>query len=200
MWSARAMHEIRNSQRTWFATITVRPEEQYKFLVAALERRRRRASITDGLSDEEEFALRVTEAGKAITLALKRLRKDLGEARSMRYLLVAEQHKSGLPHFHMLIHESGATPIKKAQLDAMWPHGFTQFKLLGDDLRAAWYVVKYLGKAQQARVRASLRYGRMPYDLNHSEEHERELLSVKDKRMSQEKTETPSVSQKSEEC
>lgn len=170
MWAARAMHEVRNSHRTWFGTLTVRPEEQYRFLVSALAQRAQRASDTEGLSDDEEFALRVKEAGKAVTLSLKRLRKELAVAGSIRYLLTAEPHKSGLPHFHMLVHESAAVPVKHAQLTAMWPHGFSKWKLLGDDLRAAWYVVKYLNKANDSRVRASLRYGRMPITASvHSE-------------------------------
>lgn len=170
MWAARAMHEIRNSRRTWFGTLTVRPEEQYRFLLQALAERAERSSDTTGLSDEDEFALRVKEAGKAVTLALKRLRKELRVAGSIRYLLTAEPHKSGLPHFHMLVHESAEIPIKHAQLEAVWPHGFTKWKLLDADMKAAWYVVKYLNKASNARVRASLRYGRMPVTaLDHSE-------------------------------
>ena len=162
MWAARAMHEVRNSRRTWFGTLTVRPEDQYRFLVSALAQRAARASDTTGLSDEEEFALRVKEAGKAITLALKRLRKELGVSGSIRYLLTAEPHKTGMPHFHMLLHESSDIPVRYAQLEGLWPHGFTKWKLLDDDPRAAWYVVKYLSKANNARVRASLRYGRTP--------------------------------------
>lgn len=165
MWAARAFHELRNSERTWFATLTIRPEQQYRFIAGATARRAKRGVI-DKMSADEEFRSIVMEAGKEVTLGLKRLRKHLGVAGAIRYILVAEPHKSGLPHFHMLIHESGKVPVRHADLECyLWDHGFTKFKLIRDTIDspyASWYVVKYLGKANSARVRASIGYGRSP--------------------------------------
>lgn len=92
-----------------------------------------------------------------ITKYLKRVRKKSGAP--LRYILVAEAHKSGLPHYHMLIHECDPSrQVRHKDLTAAWSWGFTRFKLV-ETSNTAWYVCKYLSKAQLARVRASVRYG-----------------------------------------
>lgn len=186
MWVARAMHEIRSAPRTWFATLTFRPEQHYRMQSAALLRAAERSIDVREIQPDELERLMWREHQREVTLWLKRVRKGLsassplGEVRpeeaplargsygqrtgrsSLRYLLVQETHKSGLPHYHLLLHESSDIPVKHALLTDAWTAGFSKFKLVGDDQRAAFYVVKYLTKANAARVRASLGYGRIP--------------------------------------
>lgn len=97
------------------------------------------------------------EITKELTLWLKRVRKQ--SAASIRYLLVCEAHKSGLPHYHILVHQVGEVPVLKKHLED-WPHGFTQWKLVNDLTSTSGYVTKYLLKEARARLRASVRYGR----------------------------------------
>jgi len=92
-----------------------------------------------------------------------------------RYLLVAEMHKSGRPHFHILVHEEwpfelvraneyyrtqkGAVRVDdRAMIRQKWQLGFTQFELCAEE-RQATYLCKYLAKDMLWRVRASTRYG-----------------------------------------
>ena len=95
--------------------------------------------------------------GRQFTLGFKRLRKNTGA--SIRFVLVAERHKSGAPHFHALIHEAvGSPPVRYADLYRdLWSLGFSKYKLA--EKGHASYVTKYLTKSSEARVRASLRYG-----------------------------------------
>ena len=80
---------------------------------------------------------------------------------SFKYLLVFERHKSGHPHMHFMLHETGEH-ITLKHLECGWGHGFVKMKLVkGDDeRRAAFYVSKYLGKSYQSRQIASVRYAR----------------------------------------
>ena len=157
LWRMRAAVEIKAAARTWFGTLTLRPENQYRFLLEA----RRRAALGcrefDELSDGEQFKARVAEISREITLYLKRVRKASNAP--LRYCLVAEAHKSGDPHFHILIHERDENrPVTHRILSDQWPLGFTNFKLV-DDVKPASYIAKYLSKSALARVRASKRYG-----------------------------------------
>ena len=69
------------------------------------------------LTDADWFNLVVDECARSVTLWLKRLRRSRS-AGSVRYLLVAEAHKSGQPHFHVLLHEYGQ-PIPARELEAV---------------------------------------------------------------------------------
>lgn len=153
------MHEVREARRTWFATFTLRPEAHYIMQARAMLRAEQRAIVTKELSSDDAIEMQANEVGKEITLFLKRVRKAAGVS-SLRYLLVREKHKSGLPHYHALIHESGEVPIRYKVLEDNWNWGFSKFKLLEDE-RAATYVTKYLGKSNDGRVRASIGYGRL---------------------------------------
>lgn len=136
MWARRAQIEIRSSLRTWFCTLTFRPEVHYLLGIRGTDH--------------------VAEAAKEVTKYLKRLRKETGAR--FRYMLVVEKHQNGLPHFHMLLHEIGV-PVRHEVLRRQWEqNGFGTWKLV-EDQRAAWYCAKYLGKTAEARVRASIRYG-----------------------------------------
>lgn len=153
LWAFRAKSEYQASSRTWFGTLTLRPEEHFK-CVATFESEGREFRQ---LSADECFAVRHRIISRWITLYLKRVRKETGA--NMRCLFVAEKHKTGLPHYHALIHEVTADDVvRKAVLQKQWWHGFSAFKLITDE-KPLWYVAKYLGKDSCARVRASIRYG-----------------------------------------
>ncbi len=116
-----------------------------------------RFSTWEATSEDEKFRLLATEAGKEITRYLKRLRKA---GARVRYCLVAEAHKSGLPHFHMLLHEvSEDHPVRHRLLVDKWGAGFVNAKLVPSESRVAFYVTKYLTKSARARIRASAEYG-----------------------------------------
>ena len=166
MWAARAILETRRAYRTWFGTLTVSPQVHYVHLARARQRLGAQGIDYDCLSHGEQFAELQTHSGREVTLMLKRIRK--ATKAPFVYLCVAEAHKSGLPHYHVLIHERDDTqPIRKATLDAEWRIGFSQWRLVRD-AKTATYLCKYLGKSSSVRVRASLDYGR-EYELVHSE-------------------------------
>lgn len=149
LWRNRAATEIRRSARTWFGTFTLSPENHYVMLC--------RASLPVGHSPEDEFKARHAEVSKELTKYWKRVRKQSNSA--LRYILVAERHKNGLPHYHALIHEiSPFLPVRHSTLSEQWQLGYTNFKLI-ETAQHAGYVTKYLSKDAVARVRASRRYG-----------------------------------------
>lgn len=166
LWADRAVREYEQSARTWFATLTVSPEEHFK----ALTRARLSQPGVDGTAKagwkptdfesttvQSQFCALVREHGTELTKFVKRVRKNSGSR--IRYLMVAEKHESGLPHFHMLIHEVNALePVRKAVLKDAWRIGFSKFTLV-NDARAATYCCKYLAKSALTRVRASAKYG-----------------------------------------
>lgn len=174
-WRTRATAEIGASWRTWFGTLTLRPEEHYLAELRASAALLRRGVSLAELSPQEQFAERHRAISDDITKWLKRVRKISGS--KLRYCLVVEAHKSGLPHYHILVHEvSQDLPVTKRQLQSQWLYGFTQFKLV-EDSKAAAYVTKYLHKSAQARVRASLHYGK--YALSIAEQFLREKIPPK---------------------
>jgi len=173
VWSMRAEQEARLSHRQWMVTLTFKPEEHY-LMGCEIERdlNKNRGSVTaldhesgeivdqpyvslDSLSLREQFGLRQKYAGAYVTRWFKRLRKA---GYGFRYLCVAEAHQSGLPHFHVVVHEIGS-PIRHKVFKETWPHGFTKVKLCDGSPRAVEYVTKYVAKNGAARVRASIRYG-----------------------------------------
>lgn len=160
-WRMRAETEYRAAVRTWFGTLTVAPEFhsrcKMRLLIGSAADAIPAYPDFDTLPQHDQFALRHRMISKEITLYVKRLRKQ-SEA-ELRFLCVAEAHKNGLPHYHMLVHEvSPAKPIRHAVLTAQWRLGFSSWKLV-HDARSAAYVCKYLAKSSMARVRASLDYG-----------------------------------------
>jgi len=173
-WAARVRTELSGHMaigaRTWFGTLTLSPEQQFLALVSA------RKQYTDSgkdldkdLSDDQQFIARHRTISRWLTLYLKRVRKQAGVP--FRYLLVCEKHKSGLPHYHILIHEDSISrQIPKRILGEQWIHGFSRWKLV-DDMRQGTYLCKYLAKSPEARVRASGQYGRVsgPTTSGHSE-------------------------------
>lgn len=156
-WTARAMLEVAAAPRTWFGTLTLNPTEQFKALTRArLQARDSVAGDYDAMSLGEQFVRRVDALGVDLQRYIKRVRKQSGAP--LRYLLVAERHQSGDPHFHMLVHECSLEhPVTKRVLDGQWIMGFSQWRLA--EPGAARYVCKYLAKTLAARVRASQGYG-----------------------------------------
>lgn len=162
-WAKAGTLEIVQSARTWFGTITLSPHNHALLRMATSKRLRSGGTDYDSLSAEHKFAETMREYGYEVTKWLKRVRKNTGAP--LRYMLTAEPHKSGLIHFHVLVHEiDSARPVRHAQLSSSWKLGFTKFKLVNcreNVDRSAWYVAKYLSKSNTSRVRASLGYGRL---------------------------------------
>lgn len=158
LWTARCVDEIVPSTRNWFATLTVKPEQRFlASCEAAIRAKRAGHGEWSCLSHDDQFPWLCKVLGEEITLWLKRVRKASGAR--FRYLLIAEPHKDGFPHFHALIHERSGT-VTKRHLENCWRFGYSQFRLVDSDIRTARYVSKYLAKDARARVRASVRYGR----------------------------------------
>lgn len=159
LWRGRMRAEMGMASRTWFGTLTLRPDAHELAFRKACVRLTRSAVDFDRLSEREQFAERCKEISPEITRYLKRVRKNSGAA--VRHIVVSEAHQSGLPHFHALIHEYGGS-VERRLLDAAWPLGFTKWRLASDERNEAAYLAKYLSKSNIARVRASLRYGQGP--------------------------------------
>lgn len=169
LWRARARNECAIASRTWFGTLTLSPNRQAWVTMNARKLAEQRVIEWSSATQEDVFKLRCAVIGAEFTRYLKRVRKNSGAP--LRYLLVSEAHKSGLPHLHMLVHQQRELqPILYDQLKKPWHWGFVNFKLVDDHKRSAAYVCKYLSKSMLVRVRASLRYGvETPDGLNHSE-------------------------------
>lgn len=163
LWAHKAQEEMARASRTWFATYTASPDQHYRWRTVARMARLEASAPFDGETDAIEFRELVAAAGADLTRYWKRVRKQSGAP--IRYFCVAEKHTeklSGLPHFHALIHEvDPARPIRKAVLKDQWTCGFSRFKLV-EDRSMVWYLCKYLSKDMDARVRASLWYGKEP--------------------------------------
>nr|QXN72828.1 MAG: replication initiator protein [Microvirus sp.] len=153
MWFHRALAETMSAKRSWFGTLTLRPEEQYRFKCLALGRN----PCLEELDERQQLTLINVGIYREIQKYLKRLRKDSGA--KFRYLLVCEAHKSGLPHYHILLHEVTDTPVTKRTLDQQWKLGYTKWRLVEEQVKAAGYVCKYLFKSDTPRPYASLHYG-----------------------------------------
>ena len=155
LWTSRAAAECSAAPRTWFVTFTVSPETWFRWESELRQREAQQNMTFERLPPAVQWTARVNRLGRELTLWLKRLRKA---GASIRYLAVTEPHKSGLPHLHLLVHETGE-PVRKALMRQHWTAGFSQFKLVDDNQRAARYVCKYLLKSSRTRVRGSVLYG-----------------------------------------
>lgn len=159
-WRLRSYAETKRASRTWFGTLTLSPGEQFKAISAARVHLAAQRLDFDALSPADQFGERHRQINLLLTKYIKRVRKSEGVP--IKYLLVAEAHKSGAPHYHVLIHEQ-AGPVRHRVLQSQWVHGFSNWKLVRDE-RAASYVCKYLAKSALARVRASKKYGELSAD------------------------------------
>jgi len=162
LWASRAVEETNESARTWFGTLTARPDVHVWIDAVAATRTRDFWSLPSG----KKFELQSKVIGEEVTKYLKRLRKESGHR--IRYLCVTEVHDGektsdfmrGRPHIHVLLHEFAGQQFPKEMLERQWRHGFTKFRLVDNARHAAWYVSKYISKASEARTRASLGYGK----------------------------------------
>lgn len=166
-WRYRVRAETRRAARNWWGTLTLSPVNHYRVMVEARKVARDRSVAWETLTDEERF-IRIADASlKHVTKYLKRVRK--ASKQSFRYVLVTERHKSGLPHFHLIIHEHDLRPIPHRILSGQWNGknfalGFEKWRLIpfDDHERHVGYVTKYISKTLAGRVRASQRYGDEP--------------------------------------
>ena len=165
-WKLRAMAEIGKAARTWFVTLTWRPEDRLRAMYAADQALARAGNVAP--TEADLFGARLATLQPAVTLWLQRLRKGLrteGEDTvAFRYLLVWEAHKDGFPHAHLLIHETAGQTVSKRRVQREWKSGFSNCRLVDSSSpeeihRSAAYVCKYLTKSMLARVRASTAYG-----------------------------------------
>lgn len=154
VWTARAIAETHAARRTWFGTLTLAPDRATQARYAA--DRALQCAISDRGDTTNQFRAMVDFVNPEITKWLKRVRKNTDAA--LRYLLVTEAHKSGIPHWHCLIHEYAGSAPKRA-LHTAWRYGFSHFKLVDNGTGHARYVCKYLAKSAITRIRASRNYG-----------------------------------------
>jgi len=172
-WAVKALEEYVVAPRTWMGHLTLAPDQHARMHALAIMGRNVTGkdgvvrNVVPPMTDfgaqppEVQFSQLVRIIGHDLTLFIKRVRKNAHAP--FRYLLGAEQHKSGLPHFHMLVHEVNAdAPIRKNVLKEAWPLGFTKFSLV-DSPGGAVYVCKYMAKESLSRMRASFQYGQKPY-------------------------------------
>lgn len=169
LWGARAYWECLHSVRTWFGTLTFTPAEHEQALRHAMERCWNDGIDYQKLIESEQIAVNAAALMPFVQQFFKRLRKgakpspDRPNGRppaKFRYLLVFEPHESGLVHFHLLLHETSATPVLKADLEAQWGTRLSHWRLVPTgDKRAVWYCCKYLSKEAAYKPRASLQYG-----------------------------------------
>ena len=158
-WAQYARQETVCAARTWFGTLTLSANEQYRMQCDAVAALRTRSVDFNELTPSGVFRAKHARIGKEITKYLKRVRAVSGA--KLRYLIVLEAHRSGEPHYHALVHEvSPDGPVRHAVLDDQWGLGFTRWKLVDPFGDASGYVCKYLTKSAAARVRSSQHYGR----------------------------------------
>ena len=165
-WRIRALAEYRAAEavgaRTWFGTLTLAPEHRMKVLNLCRKGKFRvpnweQGIDFDALSENDKFRAKHAVISEELTRFVKRVRKNSKAV--IRILVVAEAHKDGEPHYHLLLHETQPeTPVRQRVLTDAWKWGFSSFTLCRDN-RQASYVCKYLAKSSLARVRASLDYG-----------------------------------------
>lgn len=163
LWRYRIKAETLSASRTWMGTLTLGPQHQFQMR----SRARKKREDFDGLDEITQFKLVADQIRKEITLFLKRVRNNSNGVR-FRYVVVCERHKSGLPHFHVLVHEPNLNgQIKWSTLTAAWRLGFSKFKLV-DHIDGATYVAKYLQEDASSRVMASQKYGQLTHLLPES--------------------------------
>lgn len=160
-WEHRGTMETEAARRTWFVTLTFKPEVRWR-----MEQEARRAVGEEAwkeLSQEQRSSALAKQAQSYLTDWLKRVRSQSGAA--LRYLAVSELHKDGMPHCHLLVHECSDVAVRHAVLTRQWSrNGFSNAKLVETGENATAYVTKYLSKDPVTRVRASVGYGHRGQD------------------------------------
>lgn len=175
LWAMRSATEIALAPRTWFVTLTISPSNRYLLRLRRPDWEDEFEAIHKGASGELTlFLKRVRQRyARAIAKHNRAARKSGGTVapvssreNRLRYLLVAEAHEDGTPHYHLFIHQTGVFPLRYRKVlgtkqDPTWTLGeITEAKLVDNSNPAIkWYVAKYLAKDARARVRASGGYG-----------------------------------------
>lgn len=158
-WRFRAREELRRAARSWFGTLTLSPEAHHRMMSLARHHAATTAVPWNDLDYEERFRRIALTSLKEVTKYTKRVRKQAKVP--LRFLTVTERHRSGLPHFHMLVHEVELKPVTHKILSSQWDLGFEKWRLVPhEDLNSARYITKYISKEATTRIRASLNYGK----------------------------------------
>lgn len=129
-WAAAAVHQTELAEergcRTWFGTLTFSPN-----------------AVDDLQTGGERLSLAVRAE---VQRYWKRLRKA---EHSFKYLAAFEDHLSGIPHVHFLLHElQHDRPIRKRDLEEHWSHGFVSMRLLqAGESRTRFGASNYVTKA-----------------------------------------------------
>lgn len=163
LWRERAMKELALADRTWFCTFTLRPDVQHAVFMQELARKSAKGWLdSDFASEQKEFLLRCQGGLSLVTRFWKNLRKPQAceEPIRIKYLVTCERHKSGLPHFHALIHERAGSCTYRRLASRWTRYGFMKANLVAQENKAARYVTKYIAKDMLGlRIHASQRYG-----------------------------------------
>lgn len=158
-WRCRVRNEVARAGRSWFGTLTMTPEVQYRMLSLARAHAASRSIPWNDESPEYRFRMLADTSLKEVTKYVKRIRHHARVP--IRTLCVTEKHKSGLPHFHMLVHEVELKPVTHRILSTQWNLGFEKWRLVPFDRpKDAEYLCKYLTKSAETRIRASVNYGK----------------------------------------
>lgn len=159
LWRCRSQTELLDAPRSWFGTLTLRADLQFAYTALARAYEGNKSYGTMSINDK--FRAVCKQIAPEITRYIKRVRKNSDVP--LRYLIVSEAHKSGLPHFHILFHQCMASDaLTYRHISDAWALGFSNFKLV-DGPKAGAYVCKYLSKSLLSRVRASQGYGNFNY-------------------------------------
>jgi hypothetical protein len=158
-WRRAAAAEVLGSQRSWFGTLTLRPSEWSMSLMRARVMASFNREDLEALSEKDRNAYIMRYLGPELGKYIKRVRSE--SKADLRYLLVSERHKSGVLHFHMLLHEVlGSSQVLERTLSKQWPLGFSKWRLVPpSETKHAAYICKYIAKDALTRVRASKGYG-----------------------------------------
>jgi hypothetical protein len=167
MWGKRAVAMWKQGERTqcrtWFGTLTFNAEERSRAVAKVDVDLDMLGTRFSRLEPFDQFRALHGIHGEAVTKYWKRLRKGNKGAKipplRFKYFCAVEPHEDMTPHYHVLVHElDPAEPIRQKVLEAVWPLGRMQYRLVKDE-RQAFYAAKYLGKWAVARVQASAHYG-----------------------------------------
>ena len=181
-WTDVALAEIESASRVWFVTLTVGPREWQLASMAVrrdLEGKHPAGEWPDWQDWQRAkmFRLWSQHLYKEVQSWFMRLRRGGWFCRTrrlddgsfldewsfqergarFRYVCVAEPHKTGIPHFHLLLCEQ-EEPLRKAFLESRWWIGHSAAKLVPagrENRHVAGYVCKYLSKELSSRVWAS---------------------------------------------
>lgn len=162
-WRERAIVEIGRAKRTWWITLTIDPQ-----MLANISMEARGTSTIDfeaaAYSRVQRYFKRLRKKfRKKADRILDSEGKVVGHNYAQfRYLAVFELgKKTGRPHYHLLLHETGTRPCLKAHIESQWRSN-VHARLVGsgEALRRASYVTKYATKSFEISPRASVRYGK----------------------------------------